>query len=255
MSSMVTLEIDEGLATMRMSRAHGNAINGDLVDALSSACEEAESNPEIRGVLFRGEGKLFCPGLDLQELIELDRPEMEDFLDRFSDCLLNLYTFPKPMVAAIHSHAVAGGCVLTLTADWRVLRENALVGLAEVRVGVPFPFGVAMILRESVPSTKIEEVALFGRNYTNQDALAAGLVHEVTPAETFDSQCRQRLEEFTSKDLRAFSVTKRYLRSATVERIHVHDKALAPEFLDAWFSPTTQDRLRRLVEDLRSDDR
>ena len=251
MSSMVTLEIEDGLATMRMSRGHGNAINGDLVDALRGACEEAESNPDIRGVLLAAEGKLFCPGLDLQELIELDRPEMEDFLGRFSDCLLDLYTFPKPMVAAIHSHAVAGGCVLTLTADWRVLRENALVGLAEVRVGVPFPFGVAMILRESVPSPKIEEVALFGRNYTNREALSAGLVHEVAPAETFAEQCRQRLEEFASKDLRAFSVTKRYLRSATVERIHVHDRALQPEFLDAWFAPSTQKRLRQIVAELR----
>ena len=61
MSEMVTLEIEDGLATMRMSRAHGNAINGDLVDALTGAAEEAESNPEIRGVLLASEGKLFCP--------------------------------------------------------------------------------------------------------------------------------------------------------------------------------------------------
>jgi enoyl-CoA hydratase/carnithine racemase len=110
-----------------------------------------------------------------------------------------------------------------------------------------------MILRDSVPAARLEEVALFGRNYTNQEALAAGLVHEVHPEEAFEERCQERLEELTSKDARAFAITKRYLRSATVERIHVHEGPLAHEFLDCWFSPGTQQRLRRVVRELRGE--
>jgi enoyl-CoA hydratase len=251
MGDAVTLEIDRGLATIRMSREHGNAINGELVEGLTAASAAVARASEVRGVMFAAGGRLFCPGFDLQELIELSRPEMEAFVRGFADCLLALYTLYKPVVAAIHGHAVAGGFVLSLTADWRVLREDALVGLNEVRVGVPLPFGVAMILRDSVPAARLEEVALFGRNYTNQDALNAGLVHEVHPEESFEERCQERLEELTSKDARAFAVTKRYLRSATVERIHVFEGQLAHEFLDCWFSAGTQQRLRRVVRDLR----
>ena len=88
----------------------------------------------------------------------------------------------------------------------------------EVRVGVPFPFGVSMVLRESVPATRLEEVALFGRNYSGEEAVAAGLAHELHGEEGFEAHCRSRLEELADKDAKAFAITKRYLRSATKPR-------------------------------------
>ena len=156
------------------------------------------------------------------------------------------------MVGRLHGHTIAGGCVVSLTADWRVLRDGALIGLNEVRVGVPLPYGVAMILRESVPSPKVEEVALFGRNYRGEDAVAAGLAHETHPAEGFDDHCRARLEELAARDARAFSISKRYLRSEVVERIGAHERVLMHEFLDSWFSPSSQERLRAVADELRN---
>ena len=250
MATTLTLDVDQGLATMCIAREHGNAINGELVDALTAACRQAEEDGQVRGLMLAAAGKLFCPGLDLQELIELDRPAMEDFLDRFNRCILALYQFPKPMVARMHGHAIAGGCVLALTADWRVLREGATVGLNEVRVGVPFPYGVSMILREAV-TARVEEVALFGRNYQGAEAVASGLVHEIHAAEEFDDHCRARLGELMDKDSRAFSITKRFLRSPTVDRILNHEKLVAHEFIDSWFSSTTQERLHGIANELR----
>lgn len=251
MADTVTLEVDGALATLRLSRIHGNAINEELVEDLGAACREAAADPRIRGVLLAGAGKLFSPGLDLQDLFDLGRPAMERFLDRFSAVVLALYEFPKPLVARIHGHAVAGGCVLALTADWRVLGEGAMVGLNELRVGLPFPHGVATILREAVPAPRIAEVALFGRNYRGEEAAAVGLVHEVRPAAALDAHCRARLEELAGKDPRAFAVGKRYLRASTVERIRAHESRLAHEFLDSWFSAETRERLRTVVAELR----
>ena len=152
--------------------------------------------------------------------------------------MLTLYTLSKPLVAAIHGHAIAGGFLLTLTADWRILREGAKVGLAEIRVGVPFPFGIAMILREAVPRASLEELALFGRNYDDRQALQAGLVHELAPSRRVrGSPACERLEELAASDPEAFAITKRYLRSATVERIRANDAQFAAEFLDSWFAP------------------
>jgi enoyl-CoA hydratase len=250
MAKAVELEIDGELATLRLSRDHGNAINGELVEDLSDACAEVAADDRIRGATLAASGKLFCPGLDLQELIELGRPAMEQFVLRLGACILALYSFPKPLVAALHGHAIAGGCVLSLTADWRVLREGALTGLAEIRVGVPFPFGVATILRET--AIKLEEVALFGRNYEGQEAVAAGLVHEVAAADDFESRCRERVEELAAKDSGAFAITKRYLRAPAVERIRAREAGLVHEFVDAWFSPETRKRLEGIVAELKS---
>jgi enoyl-CoA hydratase len=172
-------------------------------------------------------------------------------MQRFSTAVLALYTFPKPVVAAMHGHALAGGCVLGLCADWRILRRGALIGLNEVKVGVPLPFGVAHIVRDAVPRHAVAAVALLGRNFSDDEAVAAGLAHELLDEPGFEDGARARLAEFTSKDGPALSVTKRYLRSPVVERIRAHNQLLLPEWLDGWFSPDTKARIRGIVDGLK----
>ncbi len=202
--------------------------------------------------MLTSEGKLFSPGLDLRELKELDRTEMHRLMSRLSACLIVMFTCPKPVVAAIRGHALAGGCVLALTADWRALREGALIGLNEVKVGVPLPFGVSLILREAARTPRTEEVALLGKNYSGADAVAVGLAHEVFPEDGFEQRCVEYLRELTTRDPRAYAATKRYLRSLTVERIRANDSLLLPEFLDCWFSESTRARIESIVEGLGS---
>jgi enoyl-CoA hydratase/carnithine racemase len=250
-TSSVTLARDGTIGVVRLERAHGNAINADLVDALLAALAEAESEPAIQGILLTAGGKIFCPGLDLQELYPLDRPAMERFMRRFSAAVLSLYAFPKPVVASMHGHALAGGCVLGLCADWRVVRRGALVGLNEVKVGVPLPFGVALIVRDAVPKNRVAEVALLGRNHSDDEALRAGLADELAEPGEVEKIARERLEEFVSKDGTSFSVTKRYLRSPVIERIRANNLSLLPEWLDGWFSPGTRERIAAIVEELK----
>lgn len=248
----VTFQREGAIGVVRMEREHGNAINDAFVESLVAALAEAESDPGIGGVLLTAGGKIFCPGLDLQELSALDREGMERFMRRFSAAVLTLYSFPKPAVAVLHGHALAGGCVLALCADWRVLRRGAVIGLNEVKVGVPLPFGVALIVREAVPKHKITEVALLGRNYNDESALASGLADELVDAEQIEAASRERLEEFVAKDAFAFAVTKRYLRSGVVERVRASHRLLIPEWLDGWFSDGTRARIAAIVADLQS---
>ena len=249
--SPVTLTKDGAIGVVHLERAHGNAIDDALVTSLVAALAEAESDPAIGGVLLTAGGKIFCPGLDLQELLSLDREAMERFMLRFSAAVLTLYAFPKPLVVSLHGHALAGGCVFALCADWRVLRRGAIIGLNEVKVGVPLPFGVAMIVREAVPRHKVTGVALLGRNYTDDDAIAAGLADELAEPGAVPAAARARLDEFLGKDAFAFAVTKRYLRSPVVERIRANNRLLLPEWLDGWFSAGTQERIGAIVAELK----
>lgn len=247
----VTLTREGAIAVLRVDRPHGNAINHDFLEGLQAVLMDAESDPAIRGVVLAASGKIFCPGLDLQELHPLDRPVMERFMQRFSAVVLTLYEFPKPVVAAMHGHALAGGAIVGLCADWRVLRRGALVGLNEVKVGVPLPFGVALIVRDAVPRNALTAVALLGRNFSDEGAVAAGLADELADLDAVLTIARERAEEFASKDATSFAVTKRYLRSPVVERIRANNRLLLPEWLDCWFSPATHERIGGIVLELK----
>ncbi len=251
-ANAVTLSREGSIGNLRLTRGHGNAIDDTLVEGLIGALSEAEADPAIAGLLLSSSGKIFCPGLDLPALLPLDRDAMDRFMRRFSAAVLALFTFPKPVVAAVHGHALAGGCVLASCADWRVLRRGAAIGLNEVKVGVPLPFGVALIVRELVPKNKITAVALLGRNHADDEAVAAGLADELADdADRVEAIARERLDEFVAKDLFAFAVTKRYLRSAAVERIRANDRLLLTEWLDGWFSAGTRKRIEAVVSDLK----
>jgi enoyl-CoA hydratase len=248
----VTLTRQGRSGIVRLEASRGNAIGPALLADLSAAFRKAQADPEVGGVLLAAAGKLFSPGLDLQGLTALDRTEMSAFMERFSATIQELYAFPKPVVAAISGHAVAGGCVLALTADWRVLKTGALIGLNEVQIGVPLPYGVALLLAESVARPALSAIALLGMNFKDEEARTAGLAHEIAPAEGFEAACLARLEEFLAKDPEAFARTKSYLRSEALEKMRAGDAARRREFLECWFRPSTQDRIAGIVRELRA---
>src|SRR4029453_15679615 len=199
--STVRVEKQGRLAVLRLDKGRGNAIDEPLVDELTAACAALDEDASVRGVLLASaHPKLFCPGLDLVGLLEYDRPAMQHFMGKFAGMVWQLYGLRKPVVAGIAGHAIAGGCILALATDHRVLaRGGVQIGLNEVRVGVPLPWSVAVLLRESVPPTALSRGALLGRNFADDDALGVGLVDQLADAEGFEAACLSRLGEFLDK--------------------------------------------------------
>jgi enoyl-CoA hydratase len=162
-----------------------------------------------------------------------------------------LHGLAKPVVAAVGGHAVAGGCILALTADYRVLRTGgAQMGLNEVRIGVPLPWSVSVLLRTAVPASSLAQVALLGRNFADEEARAVGLADELADADGFEERCLARLGEFAEKDPLAFGTTKTYLRADALQAMAAHEQERISEFLDGWFSEPTRARMRGMVEEL-----
>lgn len=272
--SGIRQERQGALAVLRLDKARGNAIDEELVEELRAAGTELQADDAVRGVLLASaHPKLFCPGLDLVSLADYDRARLERFMGAFARMLQALYGLRKPMVAAVSGHAVAGGCILALTADWRVLRRGASIGLNEVKVGVPLPLSVTALLRATVGPGALSRVALLGRNFADEEALAAGLADElaggdeggsggtgespqlderarIQSARAFESACVARLQEFVEKDLYSLGVTKGYLRAETLSQMKAEDAAASAEWLDGWFSPGTQQRIRATVASL-----
>lgn len=240
------------LAVLRLDKARGNAIDEALVDELREACRELEADDGVRGVLLASaHPKLFSPGLDLVSLIEFDRPRLQRFMTAFGEMVSALYGLRRPVVAAVSGHAVAGGCILAMAADWRVLRRGGVsIGLNEVKVGVPLPLSIAALLRATVAPGSLSRVALLGRNFADEEALAAGLADELADEGRFEATCLGRLQEFAEKDTYSVAVTKTYLRADALRQMKAEDPAAVAEWLDGWFSLGTQTRIRAIVASL-----
>jgi enoyl-CoA hydratase/carnithine racemase len=251
--SGVSIERQGRLAVVRLDKARGNAIDEPLVEGLLRAAAEVANDDGVRGVLLASaHPRLFCPGLDLVALAEYDRPSMKRFMSAFAEAVWGLYGLPKPVVAAVGGAAVAGGCILALTADHRVLKRGAPIGLNEVKVGVPLPWSVTRLLRATVHAPALSRIALLGRNFTDAEAVEAGLVDEIAEPEGFVSACLARLEEFAEKDPHALAATKAWLREAVLADMMTHESGRLGTFLDGWFSAGTQERIRATVASLRS---
>jgi enoyl-CoA hydratase/carnithine racemase len=252
MPPMIRVQKDGALVTLRLDKARGNAIDEGLARELVRLAAELSQDDSVRGVLLASaHPKLFSPGLDLVTLLTFDRGALERFMRIFSEAVYGLYGLRKPLVAAIGGHAVAGGCILALTADYRILRKGGVqIGLNELKIGVPLPWPVALLLKSSVPPDALAEVALLGTSVSDEKAVHLGLVHALAESEGFDETCLSKLREFADRDTAAFAATKAYLRRDLLHEMKAHEAEFEQEWLDCWFSEPTQDRIRKIVASL-----
>jgi methylglutaconyl-CoA hydratase len=162
-----------------------NALSADLQESLLEALEAARHDEGVRALLLTGSGKAFCSGLDLGALKTISQSSAEenrrDSL-RFASLLETLYTFPKPVVAGLNGHAVAGGAGVASACDMVVMSEGAKLGYTEVRIGF-VPAVVAVLLLRQTGEKRARELLLSARLISAQEALAYGLVNEVVPEE------------------------------------------------------------------------
>jgi len=247
--SAIRLENNGPLTTVRFDKPRGNAIDEPFARELREVAAQLGADAGVRGVMLASaHPKLFSPGLDLVTLLEYDRAAMGRFMEVFAETLWSLYGLAKPVVAAVAGHAIAGGCILALTADFRILRRGGVqIGLNEVKVGVPLPWSVAILLRASVPAHALTPVALLGRNFADDEALAAGLADQLADTDGFEDFCLARLEEFADKDAASVAVTKGYLREGVLREMRAREASEISKWLERWFSESTRERIRETV--------
>jgi enoyl-CoA hydratase len=245
---MVEVE-DRGLiSVLRMARDKGNALNADLVAALVDSLDRLERGPARAGVLA-GQGNAFCAGVDLTALVDGGPDYVRRFLPLFARLLERLASFPKPLVAAVNGHAIAGGAMLVLTADQRLLaRGKARMGLTELKVGVVFSARAMEIARFATPPQHLSTLILSARTWPPEEALARGLVDElVDPERLLDRAC-EVAGELAAIQPAAFSATKLALRRPMIEAAREQGAKSDAAVLEHWASPDTLREVARFVE-------
>src|SRR5688500_160721 len=173
MSAVVTIRIEGGKA---------NAMSMDLLDTIERSIDDFELGPANAAVIT-GYEKFFSAGLALPKLVDLDRPAMHVYIERFARSMMRVFACEKPIVAAINGHAIAGGCVLALMCDVRFCVDDPAVkiGLNETQIGIGIPAIVVEPLRAQVPPESLVPIALEGRLFPPAEALAIGLVNVMVP--------------------------------------------------------------------------
>ncbi|MGH2636566.1 MAG: enoyl-CoA hydratase/isomerase family protein [Actinomycetota bacterium] len=187
-----------------------NALNGDLMDALMGALDDAAGDDGIRVVVLRGAGRAFCAGYDLNEDAkggEADAREWHRVLKHDNDRMLRLLDHPKPIVASVHSYCLAGGTDLMLACDLAVAADDAYFGYVDVRFGSGV---VSMFLPWVIGVRAAKELLFTGEDRVSAaEALRLGLVNRVVPRTELDSATLALAEEIAKNEPFVVQSTKR----------------------------------------------
>jgi enoyl-CoA hydratase len=243
---MIRTKMNDGVATLQMMHGKASALDlefcQELVQTLAVLAGSA------RAVILTGTGNIFSAGVDLLRL-QADGPHYIDrFVPMISALVHSLFEFPKPLIAAVNGHAVAGGCVMACAADYRIMaRGNGRIGVPELRVGVPFPTAAFEMVRFVVPPPKLQTVVYGGATYLPEEALAIGLADELADPQGLIERALAVARQFAELPPAAFALTKQQLHAPVLERIAA-GAAADREVEQLWQQPQTLERVRGYVE-------
>jgi enoyl-CoA hydratase len=226
---MINLKTDNGIAFVTITHGKANALDLELSEELEKCFAQIAESP-ARAVVITGQGRIFCAGVDLIRLSSGGADYVREFLPALHRAFNAILFFPKPVVAAVNGHAIAGGCVLACASDRRIMaRGNGRIGVTELLVGVPFPAVAFETMRLAVPKKYLPELLYTGATFEVDAALERGLVDAVVPpdelmpraiaaAEQFASLSRESLErdgaatDKVATEIWAAEPTMRYIR-------------------------------------------
>lgn len=242
------IEDHDGVALLRLDRPPVNAVDLATLDEITAALEQSAS---AKAIILTGQGRIFSAGADLQAVLNGDTAYITAAIDALTRCFRTLFTSPRPTVAAVNGHALAGGCVLSCGCDYRVLAAAARIGAIEHQAGVPFPAWALELVRFGVNNEHAAEVILFGRAYDAPTALEMGLVDEVTEGDVL-ARSFEVAQELAAIPSRSFSITKRGLRSAAIEAADRLSSQIDDDVKAAWCSEEVLSAVRRQLASLGS---
>jgi len=251
MTQLVLAHQDADVRWLRLNRPERrNALNPALVTALRSAVREAVADADTRIVVIAGAGRSFCAGADLGHLRVLAEQEHDPlpFLASISECFTEIEQAPKPVVAAVHGHVVAGGLELALVCDLVVAQRGTLIGDGHLRSGLLPAAGSSVRLPRKVGEPLARWLILSGRLLPAEAFVASGFVHAVAAPDDVDSVLADILEGLRSSAATAQRHGKRLLNEQA--RL-IHETGLAREqraFVQNWHDSNVAMALTRFAE-------
>src|SRR5262245_34803713 len=215
---MIHRETVNDLVVSRLEHGKVTALDLELLVAFRETLIELRKSSSS-AVVLTGTGSSFSAGVDLRRVLEGGGDYLKKFLPALDAALQEVFEFPRPVIAAVNGHAIAGGCIVVCACDYRIMADgNGRIGVTELLVGVPFPAIPLEILRSCVSPQHVQRAVYTGQTYTPQEAVAVGLIDEVSPPESLMTRALERAVQLSSLSPSAFAVTKSKMRRDALER-------------------------------------
>jgi enoyl-CoA hydratase len=238
---MALIDVDRQgrVAIVTLRHPPANAMNIELTEELTSVFQTLGEDRSIRSVVLTGQGKSFCAGVDLKTVPSFGASDQRRMVNALNRVFYAVYSCPVPVVGAINGHAIAGGLVLTLCCDWRIAANTPfLIGLTEVRVGVPYPVNAMEVVRQELRPETARRMVLFGRNITASSGFESGLFDEIVEPDALGEKALAAANEFSALPPGAFAASKRQLRRQAYEAMEAAMAGAEP-LLNGWLSRET----------------
>lgn len=238
---MIERDLTDGILTLRLAHGKASALDVELLQAFQAELRAAEG---ARAVVLTGTGSIFSAGVDLFRLTEGGAEYVRQFFPLLTDLVRALFTFPVPLVVAANGHAIAGGGLMVMTGDQRLMAEGSgRMGVPELLVGVPFPAAPLEVVRWAVRPDLVQALVYAGRTFAPHEALAHGLVDEVVPAHALVDRAREVAAQLAALPPEVFLLTKQRLRGEAADRMS-RDPDYDERALALWEAPETHARIR-----------
>ncbi len=247
----ISTSVKDRLAIITLNRGKSNSLNREMVTELQDMLHNIENDDNIGGVVITGKENFFSAGLDLIELYHYNEEEARSFWNLFLNFSAKITAFKKPLVAAINGHSPAGGCVIALACDARVMAEGKyIIGLNEVPVGIIVPNSIFTLYSFWLGQANAYRNLLEGKLFSPEEALAVGLVDEVVKPESIMTAAERKVRKYMAFEANTWQQSKLNLRKEIISATSDDQSKDLEVMLKQWWSPSTRAILKSLIDNL-----
>lgn len=246
----VRYDLAGDIAILTMQRGKANPLHHPMLAEMLGYVEQAAADPAVKAlVLSSDRPRFFSPGFDVTEVFRYDRAQINEFLQLFGRLMDRIHFFPKPTVAALNGQTYAGGALLALCFDFRIMAQgNYGFALTEVNIGVRLPESVFFLLANAAGIPLARRAFLTGDPILPAEGHAAGLFHSLAPEDQVRGQAVELATYLATKPPATYRAIKEKILSATGHRpLDPHESWIDVE---AWFTPEAEAMKRKLAEKL-----
>lgn len=245
--NFVHITKNKGIAKVELKNKKVNSINEELIEELFHCFENIENDDDINSVILTGKGKFFSFGFDIPEFLNWPKNDFKRFLKKFTGFYTYLFLFPKPVIAALNGHTIAGGCMIALACDYRIMISGkSKISLNEINFGSSVFAGSTEMLRFTVGSYNASKILYSGQMYTAVEAKEIGLIDAISDEKLIQDDAYKKTQEYFLKSHKAFSSIKKLLRNPIAREMKQNEIKSIDNFIEIWYSDYTQQNLQKI---------
>lgn len=246
------ISVKDKVAILTLDRGKANAINAEMAAELTDMFNNIQADSSVGGLIITGKEDFFSAGLDLIELYDYDENQIREFWQTFLNLVKTAASFSKPMVAAINGHSPAGGCVLALCCDYRLMAEGKyIIGLNEVPVGIIVPDSIFNLYAFWIGKSLAYQFLLEGKLMGTGEALKYKLVDEVVNKASIITLAERQVRKYLQFNWTTWQQSKLNMRGELIQSASKDQTEILDAILKQWWSPYSRSIMQTIINNLK----